>query len=118
MQHRHLSWARLLRVARSLLLAVVGGLVLAFYSVLPLPGLPALPGQPTANTFIARACGLGNTPTMLASKVPALLYPVTPSTPASTPIGIFAQPFLTNKAIGFDEDFSAMIGAPPKSSLQ
>ncbi len=118
MQHRHLSWARLLRVTRPLLLAVVGGLVLAFYSMLPVPGLPALPGQAPSDTFIAQACGLGNTPTMLASKVPALLYPVTKDTPADTPIGIFAQAFLTNKTITFDEDFSAMIGAPPKTSLE
>jgi hypothetical protein len=113
-RHRHLSWARLLRVLRPLLLAAVGSLALMFYSVLPF----SLPGQSSPTAFVARACGLGNTPTMLASKIPALLYPVTKNTPASTPIGIFAQPFLANKVITFDEDFSAMIGAPPKTSLQ
>ncbi|HEV8190716.1 MAG TPA: hypothetical protein VGP82_04425, partial [Ktedonobacterales bacterium] len=107
MRHRYLSWARLLRVLRPLLLAAVGGLALTFYNVLPL----SLPGQASSTAFVAQACGLGNTPTMLAGKIPALLYPVTKDTPKDVPIGIFAQPFLTNKAITFDEDFSAMLTA-------
>lgn len=113
MRHRHLSWARLLRLLRPLLLAVIAGLALAFYTALPLPGVQVL-----SSNNVAQACGLGATPTMLANNIPALLYPVTKDTPATTPIGIFAQTFLVNKTVKFDEDFSAVVNAPPKSSLQ
>jgi PKD repeat protein len=110
MRRRHLSLAWLVKLLRPLLLAAVVGMALAFYTVLPLPGRSSVP--------VAQACGLGATPTMLGNKTPALLYPVTKDTPANIPIGIFAQDYLVNQSITFDEDLSAMVNAPPKTSLQ
>ena len=68
----------------------------------------------------ALACGLGNTPTMLANGDPALLYPVPPNVnvPADQPIGVFALNYASGGAISFAEDFSNMFGAPAPSSLK
>lgn len=66
----------------------------------------------------ALACGLGNTPTMLANKAPALLYPVTTNVPADQPIGIFALDYVSGQPIAFSEDLSRVVGAPPPSTFQ
>lgn len=66
----------------------------------------------------ACACGLGNTPTMLADGRPALLYPVTTNVPADQPIGIFALQYVSGQPIKFTEDTSRVQGAPPLNTLK
>jgi PKD repeat protein len=68
----------------------------------------------------ARACGLGNTPTMLANGAPALLYPVPQGTniPADQPIGIFALQYVVGQSVQFNEDLSRVPGAPAPDSLK
>jgi PKD repeat protein len=95
---------------RPLLLAAVLGLAAGAGALFPLVG--------NAPGTIVFACGLGNTPTMVANGAPALLYPVTTNVPASQPIGIFALNYAAGQTISFNEDMSRMIGAPPQKSLQ
>jgi PKD repeat protein len=68
----------------------------------------------------ARACGLGNTPTMLANGAPALLYPVPQGTniPADQPIGIFALQYVAGQAVQFNEDLTRVPGAPAPETLK
>ena len=89
-----------LAVAAGLALAVVGPLIV------PRSGATVL------------ACGLGDTPTMLANQAPALLYPVTTNIPVDQPIGIFALNYVAGQPINFAEDLSRVPNAPAQSSLQ
>src|SRR5258708_2765825 len=66
----------------------------------------------------AFACGLGNTPTMLANSAPALLFPVTKNTPADQPISIFALNSVVGQPVTFFEDLSRVSGAPAPSSFK
>src|SRR5262245_22065848 len=53
---------------------------------------------------VARACGLGNTPTMFANNEPSLLQPVTKDTPIDQPVGAFGPDFIVGQSIAFSED--------------
>jgi PKD repeat protein len=104
------SWRIVARVARTLLLALIGGALLmgAFTA------RQATQGDISA----ALACGLGNPQTMLANKVPALLYPVTPNMPQNAPQGVFPLDYAVNTSIPFTEDLSRVPGAPKLSSFK
>ncbi len=106
---RDRQWSRRIerRVALAAL-AVIGGLALGI--AFPVPG-----GRAQAT---ALACGLGNTPTMLANNAPAMLYPVTKNTPLDQPIGIFTLNYVAGQQIAFGEDLSRVSGAPPVSSFK
>ncbi len=67
------------RLARTLMLALVGGCLLALAFTMR----QASQGDVAA----LLACGLGNPQTMLANKIPALLYPVTQSNATKCPPG-------------------------------
>jgi PKD repeat protein len=104
--------ARLGRLAGIALLAT--GLALAL-------NLLALTGSGDLRWLrAARACGLGNTPTMLANGAPALLYPVPQGVniPANQPIGIFALQYVAGQSIKFNEDLSRVPGAPAPDTLK
>ncbi len=77
-------------------------------------GTPPLLGQ----TSLAWACGLANTPTMMANNDPAIPTPVTPTSDPNQPVGFFPGDYASNQQISFTEDLSAVINAPPKESLQ
>lgn len=77
-------------------------------------GTPPLLGQ----TSLAWACGLANTPTMMANNDPAIPTPVTPTSDPNQPVGFFPGDYASNQQITFTEDLSAVINAPPKESLQ
>ncbi|HEU5198166.1 MAG TPA: PKD domain-containing protein [Ktedonobacterales bacterium] len=77
-------------------------------------GTPPLLGQ----TSLAQACGLANTPTMMANNDPAIPTPVTPTSDPNQPVGFFPGDYASNQQITFTEDLSAVINAPPKESLQ
>ncbi|HEX9414473.1 MAG TPA: PKD domain-containing protein [Ktedonobacterales bacterium] len=100
------AWGRVVAVAASLAVA--------------LNLLVLLPGARTGSIKSALACGLGNTPTMLANGDPALLYPIPPNTnvPADQPIGIFALHYISGQSIAFNEDLSRVPGAPAPNSLK
>jgi len=98
------------RVARTLLLALVGGALL----MVAFTARQATRGDVTA----ALACGLGNPQTMLANKIPALLYPVTPDMPQNAPQGVFPLNYAVNSSIPFTEDLSRVPGAPKLSSFK
>lgn len=106
-------WGRVVRVVRLLSVAAVLALALSLAPLLLHRGAGG-------HVDSALACGLGNTPTMLANGDPALLYPVPPNVnvPADQPIGIFALKYAAGQPISFAEDFSHMIGAPAPSSLK
>lgn len=70
------------------------------------------------NHSVALACGLGNTPTMLANGAPAMLYPVTKNTPIDQPIGLFALNYVAGQQVSFVEDLSRVSGAPAPNSFQ
>lgn len=89
-----------------LLIAVVAGVTLGLRG--PTPWRPS----------VARACGLGNSPTMLANTRPALLYPVTGNVPKDQPIGIFALDYVARTPVTFGEDLSRVSGAPPADTLK
>src|SRR5690242_9020452 len=98
------------RMARMLLLALIGGaLLIAAFTV-----RQAAQGDVSA----ALACGLGNPQTMLANKIPALLYPVTPDMPQNAPQGVFPLDYAVNTSIPFTEDLSRVPGAPKLSSFK
>lgn len=101
--------------ARRLLLlcvaAVVGMLAGTLAPLLAPPG-----GSPSV--AVALACGLGNTPTMLANASPALLYPVTKDTPANAPIGVFPQDYVAGRPVAFVEDLSRVTSAPDIASMK
>jgi PKD repeat protein len=67
---------------------------------------------------VARACGLGNSPTMIANTRPALLYPVVGNVPKNQPIGVFALDYVAHQPITFGEDLSRVPGAPPADTLK
>jgi PKD repeat protein len=69
-------------------------------------------------TLAARACGLANTPTMIADKNPAIPTPITPSSDPNLPVGFFPGSYYRSQAIDFTEDLSAVPDAPPLDSLQ
>jgi PKD repeat protein len=98
------------RVARSLVLALVGGVLLALMCALSQGSQGGLP--------LALACGLGNPQTMLANKIPALLYPVTPNMPQDAPQGIFPLDYAVGSSVDFTEDLSRVPGAPKLSSFR
>jgi PKD repeat protein len=92
-------------------------LILSIASLLALTlavGTPPLLGQ----TSLAWACGLANTPTMMANNDPAIPTPVTPTSDPTQPVGFFPGDYASNQQITFTEDLSAVINAPPKDSLQ
>jgi PKD repeat protein len=100
-----MSLLRPLGVAVFLGLLLAGG---ALYSAVRDP-------RATPSAF---ACGLGNTPTMMANDAPALLYPVTKNTPADQPIGVFALNYVAGQQIKFVEDLSRVSGAPPANTFK
>jgi PKD repeat protein len=55
---------------------------------------------------------------MLANKIPALLYPVTPDMPQNAPQGVFPLDYAVNTSIPFTEDLSRVPGAPKLSSFK
>src|SRR3954452_13987562 len=95
-----------LRRAALLLIAVVAGVTVGVRG--PTPWRPS----------VARACGLGNSPTMLANTRPALLYPIVGNVPKDQPIGIFALDYVSHQPITFGEDLSRVSGAPPAETLK
>lgn len=99
------------RGARSLLLALVGGCLLALFSIgLQIPQHNAIPS--------ARACGLGSLQTMLANRIGALLYPLSATEPANAPQGVFPLNYTTDTPIAFTEDLSRVAGNPSLSGFQ
>lgn len=107
---RPLAQRAIARLMRSCVLAVVGGCLLA---------LLLTARQATQGTIpTALACGLGNPQTMLANKIPALFYPVTPNMPQNAPQGVFPMNYAANTSIAFIEDLSRVPGAPKISSFR
>src|SRR5690242_16208943 len=102
-ESRPRSWAHVTRIAR-----VVGSAAVLALALSVAPLLLHQAGWSTSEGSVrsALACGLGNTPTMLANGDPALLYPVPPNVnvPADQPIGIFALNYASGAAISFTED--------------
>src|SRR5262249_5886385 len=68
--------------------------------------------------LVARACGLANTPTMIADQNPAIPPPTPPTTAPNLPVGFFPGSYYRSQAIDFTEDLSAVPDAPPLNSLQ
>jgi plastocyanin len=66
----------------------------------------------------ARACGLVNTPTMLANSQPSVLLPKPGGTLATPITGFFASDYVAGQPVTFKEDLSNMVGAPPADTLQ
>jgi PKD repeat protein len=98
------------RLARTLMLALVGGCLLALAFTMR----QASQGDVSA----LLACGLGNPQTMLANKIPALLYPVTQDMPQNAPQGVFPLDYANNTSVAFTEDLSRVPGAPKLSSFR
>lgn len=98
------------RVARTGALALVGGCLLAAFFVVQQGAQGAVPA--------ALACGLGQPQTMLANKIPALLYPVTPDMPQNAPQGVFPLDYTAGSPVAFTEDLSRVPGAPKLSSFR
>jgi PKD repeat protein len=65
----------------------------------------------------ARACGLGDTPTMLADKQPSLMFPTVKNMPQDAPIGIFTDNYVAGQPISFVEDMSRLKNAPAPTSF-
>lgn len=103
---RVMGWLR--RKGTLAMMALLAGLSLALFG-------PLLGGNKQS---VALACGLGDTPTMLANQAPALLYPVTTNVPVDQPIGIFALNYVAGQSIAFAEDLSRVPNAPKASTLQ
>jgi PKD repeat protein len=98
------------RLARTGALALVGGCLLMAVFVIQQGAQGALPA--------ALACGLGQPQTMLANKIPALLYPVTPDMPQNAPQGVFPLDYTAGASVAFTEDLSRVPGAPKLSSFR
>ncbi|HEU5347355.1 MAG TPA: PKD domain-containing protein [Ktedonobacterales bacterium] len=98
------------RLARSLVLALMGGCLLALLVTTQQGERGELPA--------ALACGLGNPQTMLANKIPALLYPVTQDMPQDAPQGVFPLDYAVGTSIAFTEDLSRVPGAPKLNSFR
>jgi PKD repeat protein len=56
----------------------------------------------------AKACGLGNSPTMKANSDLALSRPFLPTDKPGAPIGVFALAYVVNQPIAFTEDLSQL----------
>jgi PKD repeat protein len=102
------------RVRRPLLSAV---LLLGFASLLALV-LNIGAAAAFHHILVARACGLGNTPTMIADQNPAIPTPIYPNSDPNQPVGFFPASYYLSQPIDFTEDLSAVPGAPPKDTLQ
>ena len=98
------------RVARTGALALVGGCLLVALFVIQQGAQGVVPS--------ALACGLGQPQTMLANKIPALLYPVTPDMPQNAPQGVFPLDYTAGSPVAFTEDLSRVPGAPKLSSFR
>ena len=107
---RHFAQDVVTRAVRPLFLALIGGVLLALAFTARAGTDGTLPA--------ALACGLGNPQTMLANKIPALLYPVTPNMPQNAPQGVFPLNYAANTAVAFTEDLSRVPGAPKLSSFR
>jgi PKD repeat protein len=99
-----------MRLARTCVLALVGSLLLLVAFTVH----QVSQGEVSA----ALACGLGNPQTMLANKIPALLYPITPDMPQNAPQGVFPLNYLAGSPVAFTEDLSRVPGAPKLSSFR
>lgn len=110
-EHYQPAWRRIAVSMISSMLILSIALVLALTLAV---GTPPLLGQ----TSLVRACGLANTPTMMANNDPAIPTPVTPTSDPNQPVGFFPGDYASNQQITFTEDLSAVINAPPKESLQ
>ncbi|HEY7348189.1 MAG TPA: PKD domain-containing protein [Ktedonobacterales bacterium] len=105
------AWRRLFAPLLSI------ALILSISSILALTlalGAPMLLG----NTPLARACGLANTPTMIANTDPAIPTPITPGSDPNQPVGFFPGAYYRAQSIAFTEDLSSVPNAPTKSSIQ
>jgi PKD repeat protein len=107
----HSAWRRMLALPASTILILSISLMLALILAL---GTAPFQGQ----TPIALACGLANTPTMIANNYPAIPTPVTPTSDPNQPVGFFPGDYYSNQGITFTEDLSAVPNAPPKESIQ
>jgi PKD repeat protein len=116
MHHRRSDRARLGRRLWGWVRIVGAAAILA----LGLSVTPLLFQQSGSGLSSVLACGLGNTPTMLANGNPALMYPVPTNVnvPADEPVGTFALNYAAGSSITFAEDFSNMVGAPAPSTLK
>lgn len=106
----HPAWRRIVAPLLSLTF------ILGISSVLALTltiGVQVLPG----NTPLARACGLANTPTMIADSDPAIPTPVAATSDPNQPVGFFPGAYYRAQSIDFTEDLSAVPNAPPEKSL-
>lgn len=105
------TWQRVLSPLLS------GALILGMASLL---ALALNIGAATAlhQLLVARACGLANTPTMLANQNPAIPTPIYPNSDPNQPAGFFPGSYYRSQPVDFTEDLSAVPGAPPKDSLQ
>jgi PKD repeat protein len=95
-----LSAASILGIASLLALVLNTGAAVAFHQIL-----------------LARACGLGNTPTMIADQNPAIPTPIYPYSDPNQPVGFFPGSYYRNQPIDFTEDLSAVPDAPPLDSI-
>jgi PKD repeat protein len=77
-----------------------------------------LGGLLVGSVHTALACGLANTPTMIANSAPAIPTPVTPNSDPNQPVGFFPGAYYVNQPIAFTEDLSSVPNAPPLASLQ
>ncbi len=110
-EQHHPAWRRMLALPVSTTLVLSISIMLALTLAL---GTTSLPGQ----TPLALACGLANTPTMIANSYPAIPTPVTPTSDPNQPVGFFPGDYYSNQGITFTEDLSAVPNAPPKESIQ
>jgi PKD repeat protein len=106
----HPVWRRIFAPLLSLTFILgVSGVLALILNV----GVQALPG----NTPLARACGLANTPTMIANNSPAIPTPVTATSDPNQPVGFFPGAYYRAQSIHFTEDLSTVPNAPPENSL-
>lgn len=110
-EHYQPAWRRIAARIISTMLILSIALVLALIMAVSTPPL-------LEQTALVRACGLANTPTMMANNDPAIPTPVTPTSDPNQPVGFFPGDYASNQQITFTEDLSAVINAPPKESLQ
>jgi PKD repeat protein len=107
----HPAWRRILAPLLSMILILGSSSILALTLAL---GAPTLLGT----TPLARACGLANTPTMMANNNPAIPTPVTPTSDPNQPVGFFPGAYYRSQSIDFTEDLSAVPNAPPKNTIK
>ncbi|HLW02079.1 MAG TPA: PKD domain-containing protein [Ktedonobacterales bacterium] len=107
----HSAWRRILVPLLSTTLMLGIASIIALTATV---GAPTLLGY----TPLARACGLANTPTMIANNDPAIPTPVTPNSDPNQPVGFFPGAYYRAQSIDFTEDLSAVPNAPPKDSIK